>query len=165
MPLVLTTHTTPAVKLGQAHDIWLVPFDNITKILQLFFGEMLLYTVTRLFVRASVILFYLRVFPPNQDKTLGRILQGTFVFNIVYNFSFLIAVIFQCRPIADFWTQWEGGHEGHCGDATILAWVAAATGIAFDLWLLALPFPQLLRLNLHWKKKLMGGMMLLVGVA
>lgn len=131
----------------------------------MFFGKMLLYTVTRFFVRASIILFYLRVFPPSQDKKLGRILQATFVFNGVYNVSFLMAVIFQCNPLSDFWTQWEGGHEGHCGNANILAWVAAATGIVFDLWLLALPFPQLLKLNLHWKKKVMGGFMFCVGLA
>jgi hypothetical protein len=126
---------------------------------------MLLYTMTRFFVRASIILFYLRVFPPRSDNKLGRILQFTMAFNVVYNISFLMAVIFQCHPISDFWTQWSGEHEGHCGNANILAWVAAATGIVFDLWLLALPFPQLLVLNLHWKKKLMGGMMFFVGVA
>jgi hypothetical protein len=131
----------------------------------MFFVEMLLYTITRFFVRASIILFYLRVFPPSPDNKLGRILQYTMIFNVVYNISFLFAVIFQCTPISGFWTQWEGIHEGYCGNANILAWVAAATGIAFDLWLLALPFPQLLALNLHWKKKLMGGMMFFVGVA
>lgn len=131
----------------------------------MFFVEMLLYTITRFFVRASIILFYLRVFPPSQDNKLGRILQYTMIFNVVYNISFLFAVIFQCTPISDFWTQWEGIHQGRCGNANILAWVAAATGIAFDVWLLALPFPQLLALNLHWKKKVMGGMMFFVGVA
>lgn len=131
----------------------------------MFFVEMLLYTITRFFVRASIILFYLRVFPPSPDNKLGRILQYTMIFNVIYNISFLFAVIFQCTPISDFWTQWEGIHQGHCGDANILAWVAAATGIVYDLWLLALPFPQLLALNLHWKKKLMGGMMFFVGAA
>ena len=41
--------------------------------------------------------------------------------------------------------------------------MAAFTGIAFDLWLLALPFPLLLALNVHWKKKVMGGLMFSVG--
>jgi hypothetical protein len=126
---------------------------------------MILYTVTRFFVRASIILFYLRVFQPSPDNKLNRILQYTMVFNVVYNLSFLVAVICQCNPISDFWTQWEGIHQGHCGNANILMWVAATTGIAFDLWLLALPFPQLLSLNLHWKKKVMGGMMFFVGLA
>lgn len=55
--------------------------------------------------------------------------------------------------------------EGHCGNSTVLVWVGASTGIVFDLWLLALPFPQLLALNLSWKKKMMGGVMFFVGVA
>jgi hypothetical protein len=137
--------------------------------LQLFYYEMLLYTITRFFVRASIILFYMRVFPPTKRDgkiNLGRLVQATFVFNVVYNVSFLLAVVFQCYPIADFWRQWEGPLvEGHCGNANVLAWVAAATGIVFDLWLLALPFSQLWTLNLHWKRKVMGGLMFFVGVA
>ncbi|KAJ4285995.1 hypothetical protein N0V88_008182 [Collariella sp. IMI 366227] len=162
---LFTAMNAKSIDLGQGETIYFVPFDNVTIILKIFFGEMLLYTVTRFFVRASIILFYLRVFPPKSDNKLGRILLYTFIFNIVYNVSFLLAVIFQCKPISDFWTQWSGEHEGHCGNANILAWVAAATGIVFDLWLLVLPFPQLLMLNLHWKKKLMGGMMFFVGIA
>lgn len=130
----------------------------------MFFAEMILYTSTRFFIRASIILFYLRVFPPRPDSKLGRVLQLTMVFNAVYNVSFLFAVIFQCIPVSHFWTQWDGVGEGHCGNSTILVWVAASTGIAFDLWLLALPFPQLLALNLSWKKKVMGSVMFLVGI-
>jgi hypothetical protein len=133
--------------------------------LQLFFAEMLLYTITRFFVRASIILFYMRVFPARDNNKFGRLVQFTMIFNVVYNLSFLIAVIFQCTPISDFWTSWEGTHHGYCGNANILAWVAAATGIVYDLWLLALPFSQLWVLDLHWKKKLMGGLMFFVGVA
>ncbi|KAK3303022.1 uncharacterized protein B0T15DRAFT_495591 [Chaetomium strumarium] len=150
---------------GQSIDIWFVPFDDITEVVRLFYWQMILYCVTRFFVRASIILFYMRVFPPKPDQKLGRIVQATFVFNIVYNVSFLFAVIFQCSPLAHFWWQWDGEHAGTCGNANILAWVAAATGIVYDLWLLALPFSQLLTLNLHWKRKLMGGMMFFVGVA
>ncbi|KAK4118946.1 hypothetical protein N657DRAFT_684829 [Parathielavia appendiculata] len=154
-----------AISIGQSFDIWFVPFDNITGVLRIFYAEMLLYTITRFFVRASIILFYMRVFPATNNSKLGRVVQYTMIFNVVYNVSFLFAVIFQCYPVSDFWTSWEGEHEGHCGNANILAWVAAATGIVYDLWLLALPFSQLLALDLHWKKKLMGGMMFFVGVA
>ena len=124
---------------------------------------MLLYTISRFFVRASIILFYLRVFP--SDSKLNRLLTWTMVFNVVYNLSFLIAVIFQCHPVKDFWRQWDGTHQGHCGNAEALVWSAAATGIAFDVWLLVLPFPQLFALNLHWKKKIMGSAMFSVGAA
>ncbi|KAK4235077.1 hypothetical protein C8A03DRAFT_18119 [Achaetomium macrosporum] len=160
-----TAVSIKSVTVGQSKDIWFVPFDDITEVVRLFYWQMILYCVTRFFVRASIILFYMRVFPPKPDHKLGRIVQGTFVFNIVYNLSFLFAVIFQCSPLSHFWWQWDGEHAGTCGNANILAWVAAATGIVYDLWLLALPFSQLLTLNLHWKRKLMGGMMFFVGVA
>ncbi len=125
---------------------------------------MLLYTVTRFFIRASIILFYLRVFPTKTDSRIGRILMGTMIANVLYNLSFFIAVIFQCNPIDHFWKAWEGEGDGYCGNVNALAWVAAITGIIFDIWLLALPFPQLLALNLHWKKKAMGGLMFSVGI-
>ncbi|KAK4182156.1 hypothetical protein QBC35DRAFT_194012 [Podospora australis] len=162
---VFTGLNLKAVDAGMGTDIWFVPFDNVTKILQLFYADMLLYTVTRFFIRNSIILFYLRVFPAKGDSKLGKIILITLGANLVYNFSFFFAVMFQCHPIKTFWTAWEGLHEGHCGNINILAWVAAATGIVFDLWLLALPFPQLLSLNLHWKKKLMGASMFFVGAA
>ncbi|KAL2163847.1 hypothetical protein VTH06DRAFT_5906 [Thermothelomyces fergusii] len=162
---VFTAMNIKAIETGQSLDIWFVKPDNVTMVLKYFYIEMLLYTVTRFFVRTSVILFYLRVFPPKPENKLGRVLRYTMAFNVVYNVSFLFAVAFQCTPVTDFWTQWEGIHRGHCGNANILVWVAAITGIIYDIWLLALPFPQLLSLNVHWKKKVMGGIMFFVGVA
>jgi len=146
-------------------DIWFVEYDNVTTVVGIFFANMLLYTAIRFLTRASIILFYLRVFPAGSDNKLGRILVWTFYFNIAYNLSFFLAVLFQCSPIHSFWSSWEKGNDdGHCGNVNALAWVAAITGIVFDFWLLALPFPQLLALNLHWKKKIMGGLMFSMGM-
>ncbi|KAK4222301.1 hypothetical protein QBC38DRAFT_460529 [Podospora fimiseda] len=159
-----TVINVESIHAGMGKDVWFVPFDNITKVLRFFYVEMLLYTVTRFFIRSSIILFYLRVFPRKNNNRLGLIIIGTLIFNVIYNVSFFFAVLFQCRPISFFWHAWEGHHDqGHCGNANILAWVAASTGILYDLWLLALPFPQLLKLKLHWRKKIMAGAMFLVG--
>lgn len=154
-----------SIHAGMGKDIWFVDFGNITKVLGFFYAIMLLYTTTRFFIRASIILFYLRVFPPKSDNKLGRLIIYTLIFNVVYNISFFLAVLFQCNPIPFFWHAWEGhdGGQGHCGNANALAWAAAITGIVYDFWLLALPFPQLLKLNLHWRKKVMAGAMFLVG--
>ncbi|KAK3689706.1 hypothetical protein B0T22DRAFT_177183 [Podospora appendiculata] len=161
--IVFTVLILISVDRGMGLDVWFVAFPNITEVLQLFFIEMLLYTVTRFFVRASIILFYLRVFPAKSDGKLGRMLMYTLVANLLYNLAFFFAVVFQCAPVHHFWDQWEGDKLGHCGNVNALVWSAAITGIVFDLWLLALPFPQLLALNLHWKKKVMGCMMFGVG--
>ena len=130
----------------------------------MFFADMLLYTIGRFFFRASILLFYIRIFPPKSDRRFGRILWGTMIFNLVYNLAFLLAVIFQCQPLPYFWMQWQGLHEGHCGNYNILAWVAAATGIVFDVWLLALPLSQLVGLTLPKKRKVMGGLMFFFGI-
>lgn len=130
----------------------------------MFYVNMLLYTITRFFVRASIILFYLRVFPKRADSRLRPIIWWTMWANLIYNLAFLFAVIFQCTPIDHFWTQWMGlPNDGKCTNVNLLAWAAAISGIVFDVWLLALPFPQLLALNVHWKKKVMGVMMFSVG--
>ncbi len=131
---------------------------------QIFFGDMLVYTSGRFFGRASILLFYIRIFPPKQDKRFGRLLIYTMVFNFVYNLAFFLAILLQCQPLPYFWMQWEGLHQGHCGNYNILAWVAAATGIVFDVWMLALPLSQLLALSLPWRKKIMGGLMFFFGV-
>ncbi|KAK3319855.1 hypothetical protein B0T19DRAFT_273425 [Cercophora scortea] len=161
--IVFTVLNLISADRGMGLDVWFVPFDNVTDVLQLFFFEMLLYTVTRFFVRASIILFYLRVFPAKSESKLSRMLVYTLIANLLYNLAFFFAVVFQCTPVHHFWDQWEGDRPGHCGNVNALVWSAAITGIVFDLWLLALPFPQLLALNLHWKKKVMGCMMFSVG--
>ena len=132
---------------------------------QLFFGQMILYTTTHFFVRSSIIFFYMRIFSPRADNKLGRILLFTMIFNVVYNVSFLIAVVLQCSPISYSWTQWEGLGDGRCGNLNVLVWVSAVTGVLFDFWLMALPFPQLFALNLSWRKKVLGGAMFFVGAA
>ncbi|KAK1753711.1 hypothetical protein QBC47DRAFT_415470 [Echria macrotheca] len=163
--VAFTALNIQSAEIGLGKDIWFVEFPHVTDIVRTFFINMLLYTATRFLVRSSIILFYLRVFPPGAENKLGRLLVGTLVANLVYNFSFFMAVIFQCNPVHSFWTAWaEEDGDGHCGNVNALAWVAAITGIIFDAWLLALPFPQLLSLNLHWKKKVMGSMMFSVGI-
>ncbi|KAK4462631.1 hypothetical protein QBC42DRAFT_326554 [Cladorrhinum samala] len=161
------------ISIGLGEQVWFVQFGNITRILQGFYANMLLYTLTRFFVRCSMILFYMRIFPANEGTTdgLGRMVVASLVFNFIYNAAFFFAVMFQCRPIPYYWYEWEGAQpdaavpmEGHCGNGSTLMWVAATTGIAFDLWLTILPFPQLLSLNLYWKRKLLATVMFMVGI-
>ncbi len=130
------------------------------------FSGMLLYSISRFFFRASILFFYLRIFPPQNDNKLGRILIGTMVFNFIHNLFFILATVFQCRPLPYFWKQWEGEDEGggHCGNFNNLAWAGAGTGIAFDVWMLALPLSQLMATNLPWRKKAVGSLMFFFGV-
>lgn len=168
-------------------DVWNVPFDNVTQILQvisisrvgfsqslikahlrafqIFFINMLLYTVSRGLIRASIIFLYMRILETNSDSRLSRAIVATQVFNILFELAFVLAVVLQCNPVDTFWLQWDGEHEGYCGNSNAIAWAAAGVAIFFfDAWLFILPFPRIWGLNLHWKKKLMAGVMFAVGL-
>lgn len=156
-----------AAALGMGTDTWDVPFDHITWLLLIFWVNMGLYAVTRGLIRASIIFFYLRIFPRTSNYTTYRLVYWTNVLNAVHITSFTVAVVLQCQPTRFFWYQWDkqGPVQGKCGNANALAWAAAAAGIALDLWLIALPWPAIWKLNLSWRRKMFAGIMLTVGLA
>ncbi|KAI3397253.1 hypothetical protein diail_11052 [Diaporthe ilicicola] len=156
-----------AAVLGMGKDVWNVPFDHITWLLLIFWVNMGLYAVTRGLIRASIIFFYLRIFQKTSSYTMYRLIFWTGVLNAVHITCFTLAVVLQCEPTRFFWYQWDrqGPVRGHCGNANALAWAAAAAGIALDLWLFALPWPGIWKLNLSWRRKMFAGIMLSVGVA
>ncbi|KAJ0114282.1 cfem domain-containing protein [Diaporthe amygdali] len=156
-----------AAVLGMGQDVWNVPFDHITWLLLIFWVNMGLYAVTRGLIRASIIFFYMRIFPSTSNYTVYRLVFWTGVLNAVHITCFTLAVILQCQPTRFFWYQWDkqGPVQGHCGNANALAWAAAGAGIALDLWLFALPWPGIWKLNLSWRRKIFAGIMLSVGVA
>ncbi|KAK7724765.1 hypothetical protein SLS63_008459 [Diaporthe eres] len=156
-----------AAALGMGTDTWDVPFDHITWLLLIFWVNMGLYAVTRGLIRASIIFFYLRIFPRTSNYTTYRLVYWTNVLNAVHITSFTLAVVLQCQPTRFFWYQWDkqGPVQGKCGNANALAWAAAAAGIALDLWLIALPWPAIWKLNLSWRRKMFAGIMLTVGLA
>ncbi|KAG8159075.1 hypothetical protein KVR01_010736 [Diaporthe batatas] len=156
-----------AAALGMGTDVWDVPYDYITWLLLIFWVNMGLYAVTRGLIRASIIFFYLRIFPRTSNYTTYCFVYWTGVLNAVHITSFTLAVILQCQPTRFFWYQWDKQESvrGHCGNANALAWAAAGAGIALDLWLIALPWPGIWKLNLSWRRKMFAGIMLTVGLA
>lgn len=110
----------------------------------------ILYFMAMSFIKLSLSLFYLNIF---FDNISPYILLGTVAFNALYGISFLFAAIFQCAPVDYYWTQYLGGYSGTCVDINALGWVNAATGVAVDIWMIAMPLSQVIHLRLHWKKK------------
>ena len=82
----------------------------------------------------------------------------------LWGFSFVIVAIFVCKPISYLWTQWDGLHEGQCLNDAAYVWTNAATNIALDIWVLAIPLWELRKLQLHWKKKIGVALMFSIGI-
>lgn len=119
-----------------------------------------LYFTQVFLLKLSLLFFYLRIFPAPKIR---KILFGTIIFDILFGAAFVLAGIFQCKPISFYWNQWSGEFKGSCVNVNGLGWANAILSIILDAWMLGLAFSQIIHLQMHWKKKVGVGMMFGVG--
>ncbi|RFU28030.1 hypothetical protein B7463_g8306, partial [Scytalidium lignicola] len=155
---VLTAHGIISNGLGR--DIWTLTPKQITDFVRSFYAMEILYFSQVALLKLSLLCFYLRIFP---GPKIRRLLWTTIIFDLCFGTVFVLAAIFQCRPISYYWKNWDGEHQGTCLNANGLGWSNAAISILLDVWMLGLPLSQLPALQLHWKKKLGVTMMFVVG--
>ncbi|KZM23646.1 uncharacterized protein EKO05_0000115 [Ascochyta rabiei] len=146
-------------ELGMGTDMWLVSFENITKILQIFYYTELLYLASIALTKISVLLFYLRIFP---HQGLRRIIYVTIVICAMYIIAFVTATALQCLPIRFAWERWDGEHHGKCVNLNADAWASAAVNIILDLVVIIIPMRELSKLAMsRWRK--IGVMLMFLG--
>jgi len=145
---------------GAGRDIWTLTPDQITsRVLTLFICS-LLYTNGLVFIKASILFFYLRIFP---DEKFRRVLWGTQLFNLLLGISTAATILGACRPTDFFWYGWwTGKMEDKCIDLNAFTICSGALNLALDVWMLMLPASQTYNLRMEWKKK--AGVMLMFGV-
>ena len=117
---VLAEHGLTSNGLGK--DIWTLTPHNITDYLRVFYVIEVLYFSQVALLKASLLFFYLRIFP---GKKFRKVLWGTVIFDLVFGLVFVLGGIFQCRPVSYYWTQWDGEHEGSCVNINAMAWANA----------------------------------------
>ncbi|OSS45433.1 hypothetical protein B5807_10410 [Epicoccum nigrum] len=145
--------------LGLGTDMWHVPFDNITKILEIFYYTELLYLASVGLTKIAVLLFYLRIFP---DQGLRKAIWCTIILCVLYIISFVTATALQCIPIRIAWEHWDGEHHGKCINLNADAWCSAAGNIVLDLIVVVLPMGQLRKLLMSRRRKF-GVMLMFLG--
>ncbi|KAI0503267.1 50S ribosomal protein L36e [Xylaria bambusicola] len=148
--------------LGFGKDIWTLTPYRITLIVRFTWVTELLYFILLALTKISLLLFYLRVFPSEKFKRLCYITMGVV---IASGIAFTLTGIFYCTPISYIWTGWTGETKGHCINFNAFAWSHAVTSIAQDLWIIALPIPSLLNLQLGRRRKIHLVLMFSVGLA
>ncbi|KAH8696554.1 integral membrane protein [Talaromyces proteolyticus] len=138
-------------KAGLGKDIWTLSFQNIQRILYIFYIQELLYVICIVLTKICFLLFYTRIFP--SSKMLW-IIKVSGLLTLCYGIAFLFALSFQCSPVSFNWEGWDGEHEGSCVQKNTLVVVAGALNAVFDVWVIALPIPALLRLQASISTKL-----------
>lgn len=123
---------------------------------------MLVYAASRLFLRHSIILFYLRIFTVGNPRP---VIIGTMVVNTLLSVGVAASVAFQCMPISLFWNRWDMKElNGHCLPSTPVFWSGAIASMVMDVWVILLPLPYIARLQLSLKKRMGISFMLAIGL-
>lgn len=105
-------------------------------------------------IKASILLFYYRLF--NINRALRWTVYFTLCFVLGWHVSYFFALIFQCTPVAYFWDRSIPG--GHCVDHgalnnNTLSVSNSAFNVFTDLMCLIAPLPVLIKLRLSKFKK------------
>lgn len=126
------------------------------------FATQILYVVGLMTLKASVLFFFLRIFPTRGFRT---IIWATHGLNFLVGLIYIILTFAQCRPLSLYWTGWdknESYKNERCLDFNRFILSNAIINIILDVWMLILPLTQLYKLNLILRKKI--GVMLMFSV-
>ncbi|OIW34620.1 hypothetical protein CONLIGDRAFT_675588 [Coniochaeta ligniaria NRRL 30616] len=146
---------------GMGKDIWTLTPTQITNVVKYTWVTQVFYIPAIILTKMAIILFFMRVFPGRGFRLLCLV---TLVHCGLFMVSTTIAEILSCVPVAHAWSKWDGTGEGLCYDNTAFWWAHSAINIATDLWIIGLPIPGLLNLQLGLRKKMFLVLMFSVGI-
>ncbi|KAF2119774.1 hypothetical protein BDV96DRAFT_642780 [Lophiotrema nucula] len=144
---------------GLGKDMWTVPFDNITHVLQVYYFDELFYLSAIALTKISILLFYLRIFP---NRNFRRCVWVTLIVCALYIVGFVPATILQCLPIRIAWQRWDSEHHGRCINLNVEGWMSSALNIILDIVVICLPLRELSQLAMSRRRKL-GIMLMFLG--
>ncbi|KAF4780690.1 CFEM domain-containing protein [Colletotrichum scovillei] len=150
------------IGIGLGQDIWMVSPDNITQILLLFFVEELLYSFVVAVTKLSILIFYLRLFAETWFRVVCYIMLGV---TTIYGIGQILGIVLVCSPVSYNWTQWDGEHQGKCGNVNVMAFINGGVNIAIDFILFVLPVTQFITVSWTLKKKIGVSLIFLVGLS
>jgi hypothetical protein len=119
------------------------------------------YTVTIVFIKVSILLFYRRFSSDIVTPGLHLAIRSTIFFIILTHIAIQIALLTTCRPIYSFWMQvdpnWTATHvEGvdfHCDSESTVILASIALVSIQDFLTIALPMTLLSKIHLPFRQK------------
>lgn len=136
---------------GLGKDMWMVDFDDITFVLEMYYYTEILYLVIIFMTKICICFFYLRIFPKKEFRVRVFAIIGLSALCAVV---FIAVTIFQCTPIPGAWLRWDGTYAATCRDVQTQALIAAIASIILDVATIFLPMTELWALNMSLRKKL-----------
>jgi hypothetical protein len=124
---------------------------------KLFYATQLLYILSKVLTKISLLVFFLRVFPQRWFRLATLI---TIAWVAVHGLVFLLLIGFQCTPIQSIW---DTGLDRKCLNRTLIVYAGAGSSIFEDLVILVLPMPCVSALKIGPAKRFSMIVMFCVG--
>ncbi|OTB18131.1 hypothetical protein K445DRAFT_19695 [Daldinia sp. EC12] len=114
-------------------------------------------------MKASLLLFYKRVFVIQKQSGINTLLKAFIVFTVAWIIAFFFAMFFKCGR--DLWALWDSQVEfqAHCSSNSNLILSLCITDFITDVLIISIPIPLVLRLQLSPSKKLGVCLVFLLG--
>ena len=113
-------------------------------------------------VKISILWFYYKAFVTGQDVFKKRLIQGSMVACVLWLIGVTFFIIFACNPINAFWDMF--GQAPYCMSSVRFLLGYEISNLFLDAWILAIPIPILMRLQMHKSSKLSLFVVFLLGV-
>ncbi|KAK6840978.1 hypothetical protein PG989_005687 [Apiospora arundinis] len=152
--VVLTAVTIGAelmVVYGLGTDLWTLD-DNmhINIVLILFYIAEFAYVIESTLTKISILLLYLRIFP---DRKFRKHVFMLMVVMALFCVAFVVTLLTYCVPFDYTWMRWNNERHGKCIKMDAQTYTCAALNIVLDI-VIFMPIPQLMKLDLSWKKNM-----------
>ncbi|PBP25065.1 integral membrane protein [Diplocarpon rosae] len=132
---------------GYGRHFWDIDPSRVAELLKIFWVAEILCILALSLVKASVLVFYLRVFTARWFVVADIL---TLCAVVLAGLALLTAIVFQCTPISGIWDRTL---SSQCINVNTLSYASGAISVALDLIILILPVPAILGLPLGLKKK------------
>ncbi|PVH98540.1 hypothetical protein DM02DRAFT_566160, partial [Periconia macrospinosa] len=136
------------VKYGLGEHIWTLDKETIFKSLKPFWASVWVYTLSLSFLKISLLLQYLRIFPMQKFRVICWTVLGMVALSGLWS---LFGSVFICYPVAYFWDNSIKG--GKCLNRYGVWFSTAGLNILTDFALIILPMPVLQSMALPKKQK------------
>lgn len=135
--------------IGFGVHVWVVDPRNAIPLLRFYWISQQLYILDQLLTKISLLALYLRVFPKRWINLTAR--YGIFVM-VVQETIFYFVILLRCMPVS---ASWDIREKGRCLDLNAIGFAGAILGIAEHFAILVMPLPELWKLKLSKRKRIM----------
>ncbi|KAL4772929.1 hypothetical protein BDW60DRAFT_222136 [Aspergillus nidulans var. acristatus] len=147
------------VEVGLGRHVAAVSPRDLTIFLKLLWTEYYVFDTGTAVAKASALLFYARIFTRASSR-FRYCLWAVHACNVCWLIGILLAVVFECLPIAKVWNP---SLSGSCQDTRILWMGSGITSLIIDVFILVLPVPMVWRLKATPMRKILATLVLISG--